>query len=138
MELNENWLDQPLEVSLETLSKCNAACSFCPYPSLERQGHKMPDELIDRLVKEMAQFSFPFMFSPFKVNEPLLDKRTLPLLRRMNKEVPHARLRIFTNGSALKRKEHCRARGIADRPAPVGISERCGCCRVSGADGVAV
>lgn len=101
MELNQYWLDQPLEVSLETMSMCNARCTFCPYTTLERKGEKMPDELIDKLVKEMATFNVPFMFSPFKVNEPLLDKRTLPLLRRMNRDVPLAQLRIFTNGSAL-------------------------------------
>lgn len=95
------WLNQPQEVSLETLALCNAACTFCPYPTLERQGTRMPDELIGRLVEEMAGWDRPFMFSPFKVNEPLLDNRVIPLLERMNRDVPHARLRIFTNGSPL-------------------------------------
>lgn len=95
------WLNQPHEVSLETQALCNAACTFCPYPTLERIGTRMPDDLIDRLVGEMAGFDRPFMFSPFKVNEPLLDSRVIPLLQRMNQEVPHARLRIFTNGSPL-------------------------------------
>jgi hypothetical protein len=96
-----HWLDQPLEVSLETQALCNARCTFCPYPSLERIGTKMPDELIDRLVAEMATWKTAFMFSPFKVNEPLLDKRTLPLCERMNRDVPKARLRLFTNGQPL-------------------------------------
>jgi hypothetical protein len=95
------YLDQPREVSIETLARCNAACTFCPYQTLERIGTKMPDELLDRLVAEMATFEKPFYFSPFKVNEPLLDVRVLPLLRRMNKEVPHAKLRLFTNGAPL-------------------------------------
>ena len=99
--LREHYLDQPNEVSIETYSKCNAACSFCPYPTLERIGNKMPDALLDRLVDEMAEFPRPFLFSPFKVSEPLLDKRLFPLLRKVNQKVPHARIRVFTNGAAL-------------------------------------
>lgn len=99
--LRQFYLDQPNEISLETLAKCNAACTFCPYPTMERQGDRMSDDLIDRLVGEMAAFRLPFLFSPFKVNEPLLDVRTIPLLERMNREVSRARLRIFTNGHPL-------------------------------------
>ncbi len=61
----------------------------------------MSDELLSRLVMEMSLFEKPFMFSPFKVSEPLLDKRLFPLLETMNEHVPQARIRIFTNGSAL-------------------------------------
>ena len=68
------YLDQPKEVSLETWAQCNAACTFCPYPTMDRIGDKMPDELIDRLVGEMSEFKYPFYFSPFKVNEPLRQK----------------------------------------------------------------
>lgn len=99
--LRERYLYQPKEVSLETLALCNAACTFCPYPTLERKGTKMPDELIERLVGEMASFEVPFYLSPFKVNEPLLDARLLPLCRMVNDAVPLARLRLFTNGSPL-------------------------------------
>lgn len=96
-----HWLDQPCEVSLETQALCNAACSFCPYPTLERQGTKMPDELIDRLIAEMATWKVPFGFCPFKVNEPLLDKRLIPICQKVNRDVPIAKLRLFTNGQAL-------------------------------------
>jgi hypothetical protein len=99
--LREHYLDQPNEISLETLALCNARCTFCPYPTMERIGDKMPDELIDRLVDEMAAFKKPFLFSPFKVNEPFLDSRLIPLCKIMNEWVPLASLRIFTNGSAL-------------------------------------
>ena len=63
----------------------------------------MPDELISRLVGEMAQFKYPFYFSPFKVNEPLLDKRTIPLCHEMEARTK-ARIRIFSNGSTLTKK----------------------------------
>lgn len=99
-----NYAEQPAEVSIETLAQCNARCTFCPYPTLDRIGTRMPDELLDRLVDEMATFRTPFTFSPFKVNEPLLDKRMLPLCERFNERCPRGALRIFSNGSALTDK----------------------------------
>lgn len=61
----------------------------------------MPDELLARLVTEMAAFPKPFFFAPFKVNEPLLDKRLIPLCESFNLKAPHGQLRLFSNGSAL-------------------------------------
>lgn len=95
-----DYLDQPKEVSLETFSRCNAACTFCPYPTLDRIGTKMPDELIDRLIDEMSEWRVPFDFCPFKVSEPLLDKRLMRILGRIDTETI-ARTRLFTNGQAL-------------------------------------
>jgi len=99
--LREHYLDQPNEISLETLALCNAACTFCPYPTIERKGTKMPDELLDRLLTEMEGFPNPFIIAPFKLNEPLLDSRLIPMCERINDRIPQAYLRIFTNGSPL-------------------------------------
>ncbi len=99
-EMQRHHMDQPSEVSLETFTFCNAACSFCPYPTLERQGEKMSDDLIDKVIDELAQFKSPFFFSPFKVNEPLLDKRLAGICQRVS-DSTKARTRIFTNGAPL-------------------------------------
>ena len=98
------YRDQPNEVALETMALCNAACTFCPYPSMERKGDKMPDELIDRVIRQLAEFTKPFFFSPFKVNEPLLDKRLIDICRRVEAETI-ARIRIFSNGAPLTQKK---------------------------------
>lgn len=99
--MREQYLDWPHEISIETFSKCNAACVFCPYPTLERIGTKLPDEVLDRIIEELKDHPHPFIISPFKVNEPLLDKRLIPFCRKVNAELPNAILRLFTNGSAL-------------------------------------
>lgn len=98
------YLDWPLEISIETMAKCNAACMFCPYPTLDRQGERMPDEMLDRIVEELKQHPHRFIVSPFKVNEPFLDKRLLPFCRKVMAELPNAMLRLFSNGSALTEK----------------------------------
>lgn len=102
-----NYLDWPFEVSIETLAKCNAACVFCPYPTLDRQGEKMPDDMLDRIVEELKDHPHKFVISPFKVNEPFLDKRLLPFCRKVMAELPNAQLRLFSNGSALTGKKLC-------------------------------
>lgn len=99
--MRQQFLDYPMEVSVETMALCNARCTFCPYPTIERKGEKMPDELLTRLVDEMISWDRPMYFSPFKLNEPLLDKRTLPLCESINERSDKIVLRIFSNGSAL-------------------------------------
>jgi sulfatase maturation enzyme AslB (radical SAM superfamily) len=44
------YRDYPLFVVLETLALCNAKCGFCPYPTMERLGTKMPDQQIDKII----------------------------------------------------------------------------------------
>lgn len=88
-------------MSVETLALCNAACSFCPYPTLERKGVKMPDTVIELLIAEMATFKVPFVFSPFKVNEPFLDCRLQDICESFLSRCRNGVLRLFTNGSAL-------------------------------------
>lgn len=95
------YLDQPFEVAIETLALCNAACDFCPYPTLERLGTKMEDNLIELLIDEMATFQHPFFFSPFKVNEPLLDPRLLSICETFLIRCLQGTLRLFTNGTPL-------------------------------------
>ena len=99
--MQKEFLDYPMEVSVETMALCNARCTFCPYPTLDRKGEKMSDELLNKLVDEMISWDRQMYFSPFKLNEPLLDKRTLPLCERINKSSDKIVIRLFTNGSAL-------------------------------------
>jgi MoaA/NifB/PqqE/SkfB family radical SAM enzyme len=46
-------------------------------------------------------FPKPFYFSPFKVNEPLLDSRLIPLIAQFNQLRPDCPVRVFTNGAPL-------------------------------------
>ena len=100
------YLDYPQEVHIETLALCNAKCNFCPYPTMDRQGDRMPDELIDKIIDDLKAIpsSLPFNVSPFKVNEPLLDKRIFSVCEKIGTRLPNAQLRLFTNGSPLTPK----------------------------------
>ena len=100
----DNYLDWPQEVSLETYAKCNAACTFCPYTTLDRIGERMSDAMIDSVIDQLRAHPHAFFFSPFKVNEPFLDKRLMAICRKVNATLPKAFIRLFTNGSALTAK----------------------------------
>ena len=100
----DHYLDQPREVALETYAKCNAACVFCPYPTLDRIGEKMSDDLIIDLIDQMSEWDKPFYFSPFKVNEPLLDKRLITICKDVLMNT-NGIIRLFSNGSALTPKK---------------------------------
>jgi hypothetical protein len=63
----------------------------------------MSDELLQKLIDEMATYDKPFHFSPFKVNEPLLDKRLYRICKQVEQRTL-AHFRLFTNGAPLTQK----------------------------------
>lgn len=95
------YAHHPREVSIETLALCNAACVFCPYPTLARKGAQLDSVILYELLDQMREWKEPFFFSPFKVNEPLLDVRLEQICQTFVEICPQARLRLFTNGQPL-------------------------------------
>jgi pyruvate-formate lyase-activating enzyme len=108
------YIDYPREVAIETMAVCNAACTFCPYPDIERKGEKMPDSLIEKIITDLTDIprEVPFVISPFKLSDPLLDVRLFDILARCNERLPHATLRVFTNGSPLTQKHVAKLREV--------------------------
>ena len=101
------YLNWPAHVHLETLAQCNAACSFCPYPVLQRQGEKMPDALIEKVLQDLTAIprGLPFQLSPFKVNEPFLDNRLFDILGAINHKLPNASITLTTNSTPITAKK---------------------------------
>jgi radical SAM protein with 4Fe4S-binding SPASM domain len=96
-------IDFPAHVHLETMAQCNAACNFCPYPSLERKGTVMDDALIAKVVNDLSDIPrlHTFQLSPFKVNEPFLDKRLFDLMELFTARLPNAKLTLTSNASPI-------------------------------------
>jgi hypothetical protein len=97
------YVDFPQFVHLETLATCNAACEFCPYVKLERKGVRMPDHLIEKVVKELGESpkKLPFLFAPYKVSDPFLEPRLFDIMGLVSERLPLARIALITNGSPL-------------------------------------
>jgi MoaA/NifB/PqqE/SkfB family radical SAM enzyme len=107
-------IDFPAHVHLETLALCNAACNFCPYPTLDRKGERMDDALIAKVVDDLADIPrlHAFQLSPFKVNEPFLDVRLFDLLAIFNERLPNASLTLTTNATPLTEKKLAQLAGV--------------------------
>lgn len=104
----------PAGVQIETTSRCNAKCGFCPHPVVsktEPQG-VMEEALYRRLVDEVSQYPVQLL-QPFLNNDPLMDKQILARTEYLVRRNPHAQICITTNG-ALLRKES--AEGFAALP----------------------
>ncbi|CAA7614939.1 Radical SAM domain protein (modular protein) [Candidatus Terasakiella magnetica] len=97
------FMDYPKTVTIETFSKCNANCVFCPYSTLARKDTLMPDALFHKIIGDLKQIPahVPFSIAPFKVNEPFLDKRIFDFCHGINAQLPNAHIQIFSNGSTL-------------------------------------
>jgi hypothetical protein len=100
---DSRYVDFPQQVGIETLARCNAACNFCPYPTMTRKGERMSDELIAKVLRDLRGIpsDLPFDFYPVRVNEPLLDVRLFDILADLNRDLPNAHTCLFTNASAL-------------------------------------
>jgi hypothetical protein len=97
------YLRYPAVVHLETQAVCNAACSFCPYPTMERKGTRMPDSLIDKILDDLSAIprDLPFQLAPYKVSDPFVEARIFDIMRKVNATLPNAYISLITNGAAL-------------------------------------
>lgn len=95
----------PRAVLTQTISRCNAKCIFCCHstePEAIQHG-RMEDGLINKIIDEIGQNKFWMgRFSPFLINEPLMDTRMPEILARARKVCgPLLKTEITTNAGLL-------------------------------------
>jgi MoaA/NifB/PqqE/SkfB family radical SAM enzyme len=94
----------PSKVLLQTISRCNAACHFCPYPYLAPRLPQdvMEDKVFRRIIDECAQHPGQVdRLMLHLMNEPLMDPSLLDRINYAKERVPDACVHILTNGSLL-------------------------------------
>jgi MoaA/NifB/PqqE/SkfB family radical SAM enzyme len=94
----------PEVLQIQTINRCNASCTMCPYPyTIHLQPRiVMDDELYAKVAKECASEETFKVFVPMSKNEPLLDvqlEERIIEFKRLAK--PHQVVELVTNGSAL-------------------------------------
>lgn len=106
--------DFPRVIHLETVGRCNAKCSFCPHPQLERKFDAMSDELFAKILHEARGFPVDRFdgFAMHAVNEPFMDRKIFDRLAAINAQVPHAGIQINTNMNVMPPRFFERIRGI--------------------------
>ncbi len=103
-------IDYPAAVSIETYSKCNAKCNFCPYPEMDKNGDRVGTRMSKKLFRKIiadlggipSDHSFNINLS--RVNEPLLDKRIFEFIDYIGEHLPQCTVGFPSNGSTLSKR----------------------------------
>ena len=95
----------PRAVQIETVSLCNAKCTFCPYPTTSKifPAAAMTDVLFDNILSEVATQQ-PLLIAPYLNNEPLLDQKIFRRMQALRMAVPQGFIDLSTNASRLNEK----------------------------------
>lgn len=94
----------PRSVEFQTTSRCNARCQVCPmeWAADELPHGRMPDELLDRVLGELADHAGELVsVEPYLNNEPFMDRRFVDVLRRIRTFYPGS-VEVSTNGTLLQ------------------------------------
>ncbi len=90
---------RPRFIQLETVTKCNAKCPFCPQNEIVRDPARMPDETWRKIVDDTRGWGVTYR--PFLTNEPFVDKRMPEITRYIKENDPTARVEFNTNGELM-------------------------------------
>ncbi len=90
-------------VELETLNRCNGGCEFCPVnrKAAQRPLARMSEALFEDILRQLAEIRYAQGVSLYSNNEPLLDTRLPEFAALARERLPHARLKLYTNGTLL-------------------------------------
>lgn len=96
----------PSIIEISESGTCNRSCSFCPRSSPDYKDIKefISTNLIEKIAKELSEYSYEglILFSGFV--EPLLDKNIFNLISILRKYLPKSRIEMVTNGDVLNEK----------------------------------
>jgi cyclic pyranopterin phosphate synthase len=95
-------------VEIEINSRCNRSCNYCPVsvlpvPDVPRY---MDEAVLERILDELARFSFTGRISYQFYNEPLIRRDLENVVRRVAQRLPHANQVIYTNGDLLTNERY--------------------------------
>ncbi len=96
-------------VQIQTTSRCNADCVFCPYVEswhAENPG-LMSKALWTKILADLAPYEATLnkgMIAPYLMNEPLLDPHIGDRVTSIYEAFPKTMVQLATNGSALTQR----------------------------------
>ena len=93
------YAERPRYIQLETVTKCNAECPFCPQHEIVRSPARMPEATWKKIVDDTRGWGVTYR--PFLTNEPFVDKRQAEITRYIKENDPTARVEYNTNGELM-------------------------------------
>jgi hypothetical protein len=91
-------------VHIQTSTRCNYSCSFCPNATLSRPAEEMELPLYRRIIGQLEPLGFNGWIHLYLMGEPLTDPRIVELAALAAEACPSARIQVQTNGSLLTRE----------------------------------
>ena len=100
----------PTKIEIETISKCNRSCGYCPVSVLEStkfgksKTKFMSETMFFGLIDELAELGLnhkDFSLGTAVLSEPLLDKRIFILWGYARSKLDKAKFHLATNGDLL-------------------------------------
>ena len=95
--------EYPRLVSVETTSRCNAACPFCPYNVRARDKMHMDQALFEKIIDDCTKFPLDSI-EPFLNGEPFVDPKIMDRMELIRSRLPNTKLRLYSNGYGLTPK----------------------------------
>lgn len=94
------------KVEIETVSRCNNTCSFCPVNKNNdiRPFTFMDEELFKDIINQLVDLKYDSCIALFSNNEPLLDRRLISFAEYTRQKLPANYMYIYTNGLLLTRQ----------------------------------
>jgi len=89
-------------ISVEISSLCNRKCWFCPNATNKRPDEQMSDELIWKIVRELAVLEYNGRVELYIYNEPMRDKRLEFIISLFRMHVPKCCIMIASNCDYIK------------------------------------
>lgn len=103
-----DWNNLPLfsYIEIETFSKCNNDCAFCPVNrnADPREHKKMEEDLFHKIIDELADINYTGKLGLYSNNEPFLDTRIEEFAKYARAKLPGAYIFIYTNGTVLTKE----------------------------------
>ncbi len=93
---------RPRYIQLETVTKCNAKCPFCPQNEIVRDPARMPEATWKKIIDDTRGWGVTYR--PFLTNEPFVDNRMPEIVRYIKQGDPTARVEFNTNGELVTEK----------------------------------
>jgi len=100
------WLPEIKYVQIQTHSRCNASCLFCPWIESDHHANpgKMTDETWQLILRNLVPFSGTInngKMIPYLMQEPLIDKTIFQKINDIYRYFPKTCVEVSTNGTAL-------------------------------------
>ena len=129
----------PSFLMVQTTTRCNAACIFCPYPVVSKEipRREMSFTLFRKLMNECSRHPRLGGIMLYLMNEPLTDPQLVDRIDYAKQRNPETPIIICTNGCNLDRvtvdgllgsgldlvdTQEAEARAVADAPSPCGAA----------------